>query len=279
MSLSAAIRSPVRRSRAAAVARFAGALSLPVLVLAALGHRFGVIPGDATVALVGLAFALAVLALAAGLAATITIWNGDRTGIGDVAAGIFYALPALALLALSFYALIAYPPLTDASTDTVNPPEFRVSDHARDPVVAETAAQYQAAAYPDLTARYYPVGVERAYEALKTVLAARGATITDDVPPGEGGNAAFIEATERTLLFGFTDDVAYRIAATSQGTRVDVRSASRVGGHDLGQNARRIRSVLRALDETLQGALQTPGGEEAPAAAPEPAPEPAPARP
>jgi uncharacterized protein (DUF1499 family) len=56
-----------------------------------------------------------------------------------------------------------------------------------------------------------------------------------------------IEATDTTLLFGFKDDVVIRI--TPQGARsiVDVRSLSRVGGSDLGTNAKRIRAFLRKL--------------------------------
>ena len=38
-----------------------------------------------------------------------------------------------------------------------------------------------------------------------------------------------IEATDTTLWFGFKDDVVVRLTTTPTGSRVDVRSVSRVG--------------------------------------------------
>jgi hypothetical protein len=51
-----------------------------------------------------------------------------------------------------------------------------------------------------------------------------------------------IEATATSLLFGFKDDVVVRVADDPNGTKVDVRSQSRVGGNDFGMNAKRIRA-------------------------------------
>ena len=50
-----------------------------------------------------------------------------------------------------------------------------------------------------------------------------------------------------TGWFGFKDDVVVRIRPEGQGSRVDVRSVSRVGGSDVGTNARRIRAYLDRL--------------------------------
>jgi hypothetical protein len=50
------------------------------------------------------------------------------------------------------------------------------------------------------------------------------------------------------LLVRFTDDIVVRIAQTAEGTRVDVRSKSRVGRSDLGQNAKLIRIFLAKLN-------------------------------
>jgi uncharacterized protein (DUF1499 family) len=60
--------------------------------------------------------------------------------------------------------------------------------------------------------------------------------------------AGRLEATDRTRWFGFYDDVVVRVApAAGGGSRIDVRSLSRVGGSDVGTNAARVRRVLRAL--------------------------------
>ena len=61
--------------------------------------------------------------------------------------------------------------------------------------------------------------------------------------PGEGR----IEATATSFFMGFKDDVVIRIAAQGQGSKVDMRSMSRVGGNDFGANARRIREFLGKL--------------------------------
>ena len=63
-----------------------------------------------------------------------------------------------------------------------------------------------------------------------------------------------IEAVARTPIMGFRDDVVIRITPLGQGTRVDMRSASRFGDHDLGSNASRIRSMLEDIDVVVSSA-------------------------
>jgi uncharacterized protein (DUF1499 family) len=60
-------------------------------------------------------------------------------------------------------------------------------------------------------------------------------------------SAGRIEATATTPWFGFKDDVVIRVAPDPAGSRVDVRSVSRVGQSDVGTNARRIRAYLARL--------------------------------
>ena len=57
-----------------------------------------------------------------------------------------------------------------------------------------------------------------------------------------------IEATATTALFGFKDDVVIRLTESEGGTRVDMRSASRVGLSDLGANAARIDAYFAQLN-------------------------------
>jgi uncharacterized protein (DUF1499 family) len=59
--------------------------------------------------------------------------------------------------------------------------------------------------------------------------------------------AGRIEATATTLWFGFKDDIVVRVSAAEQGSRIDVRSVSRVGRSDVGTNAKRIREYLAKL--------------------------------
>jgi hypothetical protein len=45
--------------------------------------------------------------------------------------------------------------------------------------------------------------------------------------------------------------VVVRVRATADGARIDVRSASRYGRHDLGDNAARVRALISDIDDVL----------------------------
>ena len=57
-------------------------------------------------------------------------------------------------------------------------------------------------------------------------------------------NKQIIEAIDVTPLFRFKDDIVIRVTSTDTGSRIDIRSQSRVGRSDLGKNASRIRSFI-----------------------------------
>ena len=62
--------------------------------------------------------------------------------------------------------------------------------------------------------------------------------------------AGIVEATETSLFFRFKDDVVVRVRpAPGGGSLVDMRSISRVGGSDVGMNAKRVRSFLADLQK------------------------------
>ncbi|HYI41454.1 MAG TPA: DUF1499 domain-containing protein [Allosphingosinicella sp.] len=66
-----------------------------------------------------------------------------------------------------------------------------------------------------------------------------------EVALAEGGR---VEATDTSTFFRFKDDVAVRIRpAPGGGSLVDMRSISRVGGSDVGMNAKRVRAFLADL--------------------------------
>lgn len=99
-------------------------------------------------------------------------------------------------------------------------------------------------AYPDLEPLDLPLGPGPAFAAaLAAARSMPGWTIV--VADPEGGE---IRAEARTPRLGFVDDVRIRARPLSGGgTRVDVRSTSRVGLYDFGTNARRIRAYLERL--------------------------------
>ena len=142
------------------------------------------------------------------------------------------------------------PAIHDISTDTRNPPEFVAilplranAPNSAAYAGAEVAAQQQQA-YPDLRTYQMAATPAQAFErALQTARAMGWNIIASDPASGR------IEATDTTRWFGFTDDVVIRIEGDASGSRVDVRSESRVGKSDLGTNARRIRTFLQRLAE------------------------------
>lgn len=144
------------------------------------------------------------------------------------------------------------PYIHDITTDTDDPPQFvaaaalrKEGDHPLTYDGPETAIQ-QKEAYPDLAPLVTAAPKDKVFEAAKATLLAMGMHLSDaDSATGR------IEATQKSFWYGFTDDVVVRVVATAEGTRVDVRSKSRVGRSDLGQNAKRIRAFLSKLQAAL----------------------------
>lgn len=140
------------------------------------------------------------------------------------------------------------PPIHDITTDTDRPPEFvavlpRRAD-APNGVEYEGAeiARQQREAYPDIGPLRLPLAPEEAFARALAAARASGWEIV-----GADSAAGRIEATATTAWFGFKDDVVVRIAPEEGGSRVDVRSVSRVGKSDVGANAERIRKYLARL--------------------------------
>ena len=171
------------------------------------------------------------------------------------------ARPWVPLVALCF-ALIAFvPPLIlleeakkaphihDVTTDPFDPPVFnallpirKASPNGADYGGMEVA-KIQQQGYPDI--KSLVVKTPPAETMQKAIDAARTAgweIVSSDTPTGR------IEATDTTTWFGFKDDIVVRIRPeASGGSRIDVRSVSRVGGSDVGANAKRIRKFLSRL--------------------------------
>jgi len=140
------------------------------------------------------------------------------------------------------------PPIHDIATDTQDPPSFVALAPAREQSPnksayggAEIAAQQQKA-YPDLHPKLLSVPpAEAVQKALDAARACGWEVVSTDAPSGR------IEATDTTRWFGFKDDIVVRVRPDPNGSRVDVRSASRVGRSDIGKNAERVREFLGRL--------------------------------
>ena len=221
-----------------------------ILVTMAL-HRFAALntPLALNLFLVGLGGAA--LAILIGLVALVRIWFTGHAGAGLMAVGL--VLPLLAFAGPLGY-LVAHldlPRINDIATDTASPPAFAVlakrPDRANPSAYpGQPFADLQARAYPDLRPLVLERSVEEAFELVEeAVRRLRWRLVAEEPPTGErAAKVGRIEATEQTLLVGFTDDIVIRIQGGSSQARIDARSASRYGRFDFGQNAARLRRLL-----------------------------------
>ena len=224
-------------------ARGAAAGSAAV-VLAPLVYRIGAPLGLAFLLLAGGFLAAAVSGLLLVLRMLRKTGLRDREAAAALAATVVVGVFPLAALLSGGGA----PPIHDITTDTESPPAFVAAVPLNapgrtdyDPAVAEQ----QRAAYPDLAPAMLPVAPAAAFDRALAVVGEMGWELLAD----DAGDLR-IEATDRTFWFGFPDDVVVRVAPDGEaGSRVDVRSLSRVGGGDLGVNARRVREFVAALSE------------------------------
>jgi uncharacterized protein (DUF1499 family) len=141
------------------------------------------------------------------------------------------------------------PPIHDITTDPGNPPAFVAVVAARkadgvNPVAYEGAkiAEQQKRAYPDIAPLILALPPDRAFSRALDAAQARGWTIVAADPV-----AGRIEASDRSRWMGFIDDIVVRITPSDSGSRIDMRSSSRLGRSDFGVNAARIRDYLAAL--------------------------------
>ena len=145
------------------------------------------------------------------------------------------------------------PAIHDITTDTDNPPEFRVMVKHRvhasnglaygtEELPAAELAALQLAAYPDVKHLESELSVADAVARSESVLEGQGLKIVST-----DSEAGLVEATATTFWFGFKDDVVVRVVANAVGSRIDVRSVSRVGQSDVGVNAARIEAFLAAF--------------------------------
>ena len=142
------------------------------------------------------------------------------------------------------------PPIHDITTDMDNPPAFvaalklRPKDANTVAYEGDDVAGKQRAAYPDIAPVKAKLAPAEAFkQALEAAKAMHGWTVVD-ADPASGR----IEANETSRWFRFTDDVVIRVAPDGAGSRIDVRSVSRVGRSDVGVNAGRIRAYTAALN-------------------------------
>jgi uncharacterized protein (DUF1499 family) len=230
---------------------------LQLLILTAILHRFFGLSTPAAINLVGVCAVGLALAVLIAIVSLIRIWFGGQTGAGNNFAAIIVGLIGLAIPAYFMSKAFLLPELTDIQTSPTDPLQFTVlmEERPRDanPLGSPTQeqVQLQAEAYDDIG----PIVVDRPAGAVFTVVNEAvkqlGWNVVVNEAPGESGIGR-IEATDSSLIMGFTDDVVVRVKGDDTSAVVDMRSASRYGRSDLGANAERIRAFEDEVNTALE---------------------------
>lgn len=250
------------------LALFALAATFVAIIIVRSG-ALDVVPALSTL---GGALLLGVVAILMAFGAGIVIWYD---GCGGVRQALLAVLIGAALIGYPAYLGVkAYklPSIYDVTTDPIDPPQFdaiaRLRPRDANPITYEGlyAAELQHTAYSDIEPEDTSATPQEAYDAALKVITRRRWRIVDQRPPqqpaatriadqrqprDEAASDGVIEAVARSMILGFREDVVVRIRATSDGTRIDARSASRYGRNDLGSNAARVRDLLASIDDVL----------------------------
>ncbi len=244
---------------------FSGGLALSALFM----HRLLGMPTPTALNLFKLSFAGALLTIVLGVLASARIWRTGEEGAARVLVGFLLAGGLLSWPLSQLPLVLTLPNINDLTTDPADPPPFTVLGASRAPGAngavypGETFAKAQAAAYSDIRALDFERSSAEAFglatDALRNKLFM---TIRREQPPNpETGEAGYIEAEDQTFVMGFVDDVAIRVKGDDKRARIDIRSASRFGTHDLGRNAERMRRILRELVLRLEETVPAPKSE------------------
>ena len=249
-------------SKLAIWARRIALFSVAAALIAIIIVRSGLIEAVPGLFTFGGALAFAALGILLALLSFIPIW---RQGLR----GISYSVLALAIggLLLAYPLYLGYkaytlPSIADITTDILDPPTFdairRLRSRATNPVqyAGLYAAEQQREAYPEVSTLELTVPPKMAYDHALALVNKRHWLVIDAREPIARRRDGRIEAVARTPVLGFREDVVIRIRGNDEESRVDMRSSSRYGFHDIGSNAARIRGFLDSLEETIDVALE-----------------------
>lgn len=224
----------------------AGVLSL---LASGPGYRVGLWGFGTGISLVKASAYFSVVALVVCLGALMIRQRGNISQ--EMVPSIIGLVIAAGVLGITLkwkYNLTSVPYIHDITTDTENPPRFIAVLPLR--IGADNPAEYggpdlakqQKLGYPDLRPGFVSRPPVAAYAEALQAAKDMGWDIVASEP-----TSFRIEATDTTYWFGFKDDIVVRLSPTAEGSRIDVRSVSRVGKSDVGTNARRISSYLTRL--------------------------------
>src|ERR1700676_1201254 len=247
-------------SSLASWARNLAVFSVVAVVVSIIIVRFGFLEMKPALATFFGALGCAVLSILVGLAAFAAIWQNGSRGMGRILLALLIDAVVLAYpgyLGLQYRKL---PPIHDITTDPIDPPRFEALARLRTGEGTNTAvyaglysAEQQRLYYPDIETVELDVPAQRAYEVTLQLINKRKWRVVDERPP-QPRREGHIEAIAQTPIMGFREDVSIRVTPDGDGSRVDIRSASRYFESDLGSNAARITRLIEDINNSVDNA-------------------------
>lgn len=224
-----------------------------IAVLSGFGTRTGLWHFGIGFSLLHWSVYVAIAAVAVSLLGIIVARPAtEKTGLYRAILGLVIAAPIIVIPLLWKQTAGEVPRIHDISTDTENPPRFVAVVPLRKDAPNSldyggmAIAELQQEAYPDIK----PLTVNSAPSEVFDAALSTARSMGWEIVAAEKDNNR-IEATDTTFWYGFKDDVVIRISPSNGGSKVDIRSVSRVGKSDVGTNAERIRSFMTKLKARL----------------------------
>jgi uncharacterized protein (DUF1499 family) len=252
-------------SSLASWARNLAIFSVVAVVVSILIVRFGFLEMKPALATFFGALACAGLSILVCFAAFAAIWQNGSRGMSRI---LLALLIDAVVLAYPGYLAVQYrklPPIHDITTNPIDPPRFealaplRTGDGTNPAVYAGLySAEQQRRAYPDIETVELDVPAQRAFDIAKRIVAKRKWLVIDEREPQPPRRLGRIEAVARTPIMGFREDVSIRVTPDGDGSRVDIRSASRYFESDLGSNAARISKLIDEINTAADAAELKP---------------------
>ena len=239
--------------------------ALLLIAVALILHRFLGMPTAVAFNVLAVAVIIAALAILLGLYAMIGVWRRGLPGAARILLGVGLGLAILLVPALVVVAARGYPALNDVTTDRANPPAFVALAALRKGSANPAAypgnkfSARQQEAYPDLEPMIVNRSVSETFDLVMVSLKRLNLEVVREEPPTDDVPVGKAEAVDRTLVLGFYDDVAVRVTGDETSARIDLRSASRYGRSDFGQNAERLRLIMREIVGRLEATVPVAG--------------------
>jgi len=233
-----------------------------LLILTVLLHRFGTLATPAAMNLLAVSIGGLFLSILVAVIGLIRIWFGGQIGAAQAFTGIAIALLGLALPLYYLSNFFLLPRLNDIETTPRQPMQFkqlaamRPTDANRIEQPDLAAAEVQEKAYPDIRPMELERSATETFDIVHEAVKRLGWNVVLNEPPVEDGPGR-IEATTRTMIMGYTDDVLVRVTGDDARAFIDVRSVSRYGMHDLGANAHHIRTLFAEVQSALEKGEKT----------------------